>query len=281
MRKQRGTAVKPPGGRLAALDLGKALPKAAYGRELAKLQLRLTQIQQAYLRLGRSAVIVFEGWDAAGKGGTIRRMSAGLDPRGYKVWPVGAPREYFAERHYLARFWDKLPPRGSISIFDRSWYGRVLVERVEGIVPPDRWRAAYQEISGFEQLLIDDGMRIVKIFFFISQQEQLRRFEERLRVPHKRWKLSYEDFRNRARWGDYVEAAEEMFARTDRPAPWTVISSEDKRYGRITAMKTIARHLSAGVDLAPPSLDEAVLTAAIDHFDLAPDLVRNLAGRTE
>jgi AMP-polyphosphate phosphotransferase len=152
---------------------------------------------------------------------------------------------------------------------------------VEGLAPPYRWGAAYDEIAAFERLLLDDGMRIVKIFFFISQEEQLRRFEERLRVPHKRWKLSYEDFRNRARWHDYVEAAEEMFARTDQPAPWTVISSEDKRHGRITAMKTIVEQLSAGIDLAPPSLDEAVLAAAVDHLDLEPDLVRSLAGRTD
>jgi len=130
-------------------------------------------------------------------------------------------------------------------------------------------------------MLLDDDVRIVKTFFFISQEEQLRRFEERLRVPHKRWKLSYEDFRNRARWKDYVQAAEEMFARTDRPVPWTVIASEDKRYGRITAMKTIVDHLSEGIDLAPPSLDEAVLAAALDHLELAPELVRSLAGRTE
>jgi AMP-polyphosphate phosphotransferase len=280
MRDAHG-AKQSDGGRLASLDLGKTLSKAAHERELAELQLRLAQIQQAYLRTGQSAVIVFEGWDASGKGGTIRRMSAGLDPRGYKVWPIGAPREYFAERHYLARFWEKLPPKGGIAVFDRSWYGRVLVERVEGLAPPDRWRAAYDEIAGFERLLLDDGMRLVKIFFYVSQAEQLRRFEERLRVPHKRWKLSYEDFRNRARWGEYVEAAEEMFARTDRPAPWTVIPSENKRYGRITAIRTIVDQLSAGIDLAPPSLDEAVLAAAIDHLDLAPELVRNLAGRTE
>ena len=281
MRKMRGGASDGGSGRLSTLNLDNALPKAAYKVQLKALQLRLTQIQQAYLRIGKSAVIVFEGWDAAGKGGTIRRMSAGLDPRGSKVWPIGAPREYFAERHYLARFWEKLPPRGSIAIFDRSWYGRVLVERVEGLAPPDRWRAAYDEISAFEQVLLDDDVRIVKIFFFISQEEQLRRFEERLRVPHKRWKLSYEDFRNRARWKDYVEAAEEMFARTDRPVPWSVIPSEDKRYGRITAMKTIVEHLSKGLDLAPPSVDEAVLAAALEHLELAPEIVRSLAGRTE
>lgn len=279
--KTRGKATRIEDGRLAKLDLAKTLSKAAYKRDLAKLQLRLTQIQQAYLRNGDSAVIVFEGWDAAGKGGTIRRMSAGLDPRGYKVWPIGAPREYFAHRHYLARFWDKLPPRGSIAIFDRSWYGRVLVERVERLAPPDRWRAAYDEIAGFERLLFDDGMRIVKVFLYISPDEQLRRFEARLRVPHKRWKLSYEDFRNRAHWQEYVEAAEEMFARTERPVPWSVIPSEDKRYGRIAAMRTIVEQLSAGVDLTPPTLDEVVIEAAIEHLDLAPDLVRSLGGRTD
>ena len=279
--KTRGKATSIEDGRLAKLDLARTLSKAAYKRELARLQLRLTQIQQAYLRNGDSAVIVFEGWDAAGKGGTIRRMSAGLDPRGYKVWPIGAPREYFAHRHYLARFWDKLPPRGSIAIFDRSWYGRVLVERVERLAPPDRWRAAYDEIAGFERLLFDDGMRIVKVFLYISPDEQLRRFEARLRVPHKRWKLSYEDFRNRAHWQEYVEAAEEMFARTERPVPWSVIPSEDKRYGRIAAMRTIVEQLSAGVDLTPPTLDEVVIEAAIEHLDLAPDLVRSLGGRTD
>lgn len=279
--KTRGKATRIEDGRLAKLDLAKTLSKAAYKRDLAKLQLRLTQIQQAYLRNGDSAVIVFEGWDAAGKGGTIRRMSAGLDPRGYKVWPIGAPREYFAHRHYLARFWDKLPPRGSIAIFDRSWYGRVLVERVERLAPPDRWRAAYDEIAGFERLLSDDGMRIVKVFLYISPDEQLRRFEARLRVPHKRWKLSYEDFRNRAHWQEYVEAAEEMFARTERPVPWSVIPSEDKRYGRVAAMRTIVEQLSAGVDLTPPTLDEVVIEAAIEHLDLAPDLVRSLGGRTD
>jgi AMP-polyphosphate phosphotransferase len=194
------------------------------------------------------------------------------------VWPIGPPREYFAERHYLARFWDKLPPRGGLAVFDRSWYGRVLVERVEELAPPDRWRAAYDEITGFEQLMHEDGIRMVKIFFYISQQEQLRRFEARLRVPHKRWKLSHEDFRNRRRWQDYLGAAKGMFMRTDRPVPWTIIPSENKRYGRIAAMRVIVDHLSEGVDLDPPSLDDSALAAAIDHFDLAPDLVRRLAG---
>lgn len=271
---------KPRPGRLAALDMTQALARADYERKLAKLQRKLTAIQQAYLFQGRSAVVVFEGWDAAGKGGAIRRIASALDPRGCKVWPIGAPRDYFAERHYLARFWDKLPARGALAIFDRSWYGRVLVERVEGLTPAPRWRQAYAEINTFEAMLRDDGLRIVKLFLYISKEEQLRRFEERLRDPLKRWKLSYEDFRNRAKWDAYVEAAEEMFARTEHAAPWTVLSSEDKKSGRIGALKQIVRVLARDVDLAPPALDATLMETARDHFDLAPSLVQSLAGRT-
>jgi len=268
-------------GRLAALDLTQTLARDAYAKKLHKLQRKLTAIQQAYLFQGRSAVVVFEGWDAAGKGGAIRRIAGALDPRGCKVWPIGAPRDYFAERHYLARFWDKLPARGAIAIFDRSWYGRVLVERVEGYAPEKRWRDAYTEINQFEARLGADGARIVKIFFYISQDEQLRRFEDRMRNPLKRWKLSYEDFRNRAKWDDYVAAAEEMFAHTEKAARWTVLSSEDKLSGRIAAIKAIVAELSRGVDLDPPPLDAALIETARDHLDLAPALVKSLAGRTE
>jgi polyphosphate kinase 2 (PPK2 family) len=168
-------------GRLAALDLSQTIERDAYERRLKTLQQKLTAIQQAYLFSGQNAVLVFEGWDAAGKGGAIRRITAALDPRGCKVWPIGAPRAYHAERHYLTRFWEKLPPRGGVAIFDRSWYGRVLVERVEGYAPPKRWRAAYDEINQFEDLLIADGVRVVKIFLYISKDEQLRRFKDRLR----------------------------------------------------------------------------------------------------
>ena len=272
---------KPGKGRLAALDLTQTLKRKDYEKKLHMLQRKLTAIQQAYLFQGRAAVVVFEGWDAAGKGGAIRRIAGALDPRGCKVWPIGAPRDYFAERHYLARFWDKLPAKGAIAIFDRSWYGRVLVERVEGYAPEARWREAYAEINQFEAMLRADGARIVKIFFYISQEEQLRRFEDRMRDPLKRWKLSYEDFRNRAKWGDYVAAAEEMFARTEKAAPWTVLSSEDKLSGRIAAITAIVEELSRDVDLAPPPLDAALIETARDHLDLAPALVKSLAGRTE
>ncbi|MFZ2103756.1 MAG: polyphosphate kinase [Oricola sp.] len=272
--------VKAP--RLQDADLGLHLDRSDYERELVKLQRLLTQIQQAYLFSGQSAVILFEGWDAAGKGGTIRRISAALDPRSFKVWPIGAPRRYYLERHFLLRFMERLPPNGAITIFDRSWYGRVLVERVEKLTPENRWRSAYKEINDFERMLHDDNRRLVKLFFHISPEEQLARFEERLRNPLKRWKLSYEDFRNRNHWDDYATAIDEMFERTSTGyAPWHVIPANDKKHARIAAMKIITDALTKGVDLSPPLIDETVLNAAREHMDVAPSLIASLAGRTE
>lgn len=268
---------KPP--TLAEADLTLTLSRRRYERRLARLQRHLTLIQEAYLFNGMSAVIVFEGWDAAGKGGTIRRLSAALDPRSFKVWPIGAPRRYYLERHYLLRFMERLPPAGAIAAFDRSWYGRVLVERVEALTPPKRWKQAYREITEFERMLADNGTRIVKLFFHITPEEQLARFEARINDPLKRWKLSYEDFRNRRRWDDYLVAIDEMFARTSsRHAPWLVIPANDKPHARIAALDEIVRRLGDGVDLSPPTLDAAVLAEAGQHFELAPAL---LAGRTE
>lgn len=268
--------------RLADADLNLKLDEADYQAKLAKLQGKLARIQQAYLGSGRKGVIVFEGWDAAGKGGTIRRLSAALDPRSFKVWPIGAPRAYYLQRHFLLRFMERLPPSGAISAFDRSWYGRVLVERVEALTPAERWRAGYREIADFERMLTDDGIRLVKLFFHISPEEQLRRFEERLHDPMKRWKLSYEDFRNRSRWGDYAEAIDEMFARTSTAgAPWWLIPAEDKRFGRIAALARIVEGLGSGVPLDPPVLSEEVIEAALKHLDLQPELVLSLRGRTE
>mgnify|MGYP006271798477 CR=1 FL=1 len=267
-------------GRLAALDMSAKLDRETYEEKLKDLQRRLVQIQQAYLFSGDSAVLVFEGWDAGGKGGCIRRISAVLDPRGFKVWPIAAPRAYYAERHYLARFWDKLPPRGSIACFDRSWYGRVLVERVEGYTDKKRWKAAYREINDFESLLIDDGERVLKYFLHITPEEQLQRFEKRLRDPLKRWKLSYEDFRNREKWGEYVEAAEEMFERTEEAAPWKAVAANNKKFARIEIISDIVERLSEGVDLSPPTLEDDVIRAAVEHFDLPPKIVADLAGRT-
>ncbi|MEO1090249.1 MAG: polyphosphate kinase [Pseudomonadota bacterium] len=267
---------------LRRVDLSKTIDRKTYDKQLLKLQHKITVIQQAYLFEGRSAVIVFEGWDAAGKGGTIRRLSAALDPRSFKVWPIGAPRPYYLDRHWLARFWPMLPPRGAISAFDRSWYGRVLVERVENLTPKSRWKQGYDEINDFERTLTDHGTRIVKVFMHVSPEEQLRRFEERLSDPIKRWKLSYEDFRNRGKWPDYERAIDEMFARTStKTAPWLAIPANDKRYARLQAIEAVVKTLSKGVDLRPPSLEPRVVEAARDHLDLHPTLIESLAGRTD
>jgi len=228
-----------------------------YDDDLKALQTRFMTIQQAYLHTGDHAVIVFEGWDAAGKGGTIRRISSVMDPRGFKVWPIAAPTPEEQRQHYLTRFWQRLPGRGAIAIFDRSWYGRLLVERVEGFAKPSEWGRAYGEINEFERMLVDDGTKFLKVFLYITPDEQLERFRDRMEDPIKRWKLSYEDFRNRERWDDYQDAANEMLERTSTSAaPWLVLSANDKKYARLEALRAIADRLSEGVDLTPPEPDK-------------------------
>ncbi|MGP1395751.1 MAG: polyphosphate kinase 2 family protein [Inquilinaceae bacterium] len=238
-------------------------------KRVSELQERLRLIQQAYLSSKRRAVIVFEGIDAAGKGGTIRRLTSYLDPRSCKVWPIGAPSDAEQGRHYLYRFWQRLPEPGTLAIFDRSWYGRVLVERVEGFAAEAEWRRAYGEINAFEKMLTDDGARLVKIFLHITPDEQLKRFEARIRDPLKRWKLTYEDFRNRRNWDGTVVAVEEMIDRTStKNAPWLAIPANDKRYARITALEAIVDALSVGVDLTPPPLSREVEDAARELLGL-------------
>ena len=271
---------QPP--RLSKVDLSKTLDVPVYEKELAQVQQQLRTIQQAYLKLGHSAAIVFEGWDAAGKGGTIRCMSAVLDPRGFKVWPISAPRQYYLDRHYLARFFERLPPRGAISVFDRSWYGRVLVERIESFASEPEWKRAYREINDFERALTDHGTRVIKIFLHISPAEQLRRFQDRLRNPQKRWKLSFEDFRNRKKWGDYERATNDMFAKTSTDyAPWHAIPAENKKYARVAALKVIARRLAAGVDLEPVTLDPQVIEEARGILEIDDALLVGIQRRGE
>jgi len=277
--KKSGSRRKGP---LASLDMSKSLDPQAYEKALAARQTKLRQIQQAYLFSGDSAVIVMEGWDAAGKGGTIRLMSAVLDPRGFKVWPIAAPRRYHLERHYLLRFWERLPPKGAISVFDRSWYGRVLVERVEGFADETAWSRAFDEINDFERLLTDDRMRIVKFFLHITADEQLRRFEARLRDPMKRWKLSYEDFRNRKKWDEYEAATNEMLERTStKRAPWHLIPANDKKFARIAILKTITSTLAKGIDLSPAPIDEKVEEEAAALFKHYEKLIESTAGRSD
>jgi polyphosphate kinase 2 (PPK2 family) len=249
--------------RLAKL---KQLPKLsfdAYEEQLTALQHRLERVQHAYLFTGDRAVIAFEGMDAAGKGGAIRRISWALDPRSLKVWPIGAPDAIEQKQHYLQRFWSRMPGRGQLAIFDRSWYGRVLVERVEGFAKPSEWKRAYREINEFERQLADNGMRVIKVFLHISIDEQKRRFEERLRNPLKRWKLSYEDFRNRDKWGLYVRAIEDMFDQTStKRAPWHAIQGDSKPAARIEAMRIIVDRLAEDVAVAEPPIDARVLRIA-------------------
>lgn len=231
-------------GILSRVDLSRRIDGAAYDRDLARLQAKLRLLGfQVYLRK-RPVALVFEGWDAAGKGGAIHRITAEIDPRSYVVHPIAAPAGDDRARHYLYRFWRRLPARGQIAIFDRSWYGRVLVERVEGFARPDEWRRAYAEINEFERQLVAGGAIICKFWMHISPAEQLRRFEERQASAIKAWKLTAEDWRNREKWADYEQAADEMLLRTSTPvAPWTVVASEDKRFGRIEALRAVVRRL--------------------------------------
>ena len=267
---------------LAALAMDRSIKRDAYLKKLAELQAKLQQIQQAYIFSGDDAAIVFEGWDASGKGGTIRRITSALDARSIKVWPIAAPRRYYLERHYLARFWERLPPKGAISIFDRSWYGRVLVERVEGIATRAEWQRAYDEINEFERSLVDSGTRVVKFFMHITPDEQLKRFRQRLIDPKKRWKLGYEDFRNRRHWDDYARAIDTMIARTStKQAPWHLIPANDKKYARIEVMKRLCRVLAKGVDLSPPPLDERIVAEAEELLDLDASIIANVAGRID
>lgn len=223
------------------------------------LQLRLSRILIAYHRQKRSAVIVLEGWDAAGKGGLIKRLTSELDPRFFDVVPVGAPNETERGQHYLARFWQRFPADGNWAIFDRSWYGRVLVERVEGFARPDEWARAYAEINAMEAALTADGTRVVKLFLHTTQDEQDKRLADRLEQPWKRWKVNAEDFRNRARRAAYAEAFEQMFVACDCPhAPWHIIGANHKKHARLAGLEILAERLADGVDLADPPLDPAL-----------------------
>lgn len=218
--------------------------KKVYKNELEKYQRRLLALQQMLFQEKIGLIVVFEGMDAAGKGGAIKRMNEQLDPRGVLVHPISAPAPHELRYHYMQRFWRKLPQHGQIAIFDRSWYGRVLVERVEGYASESEWKRAYDEINAFEKSLTDERYIMVKFWVQISKDEQLKRFEERQLNPVKRWKISDEDWRNRKKWALYVEAAEEMLLKTDDPhAPWHVIEGNDKKYARVDILKKAVAHI--------------------------------------
>ncbi|QMW23946.1 polyphosphate kinase 2 family protein [Sandaracinobacteroides saxicola] len=221
----------------------------------AALQQRLYRVQVAYLSQGRSAIIMLEGWDASGKGGLIKRLTSELDPRFFAVHPIAAPTEAERKRHFLYRFWTRLPGRGEIAIFDRSWYGRVAVERVEGYCEEAEWRRAYDEINDFEAGQVKAGTRVIKLFLHVSAEEQDARLRERVENPWKRWKTGADDYRNRSKREGYLAAYEAMFAKTDtKVAPWHLIGADHKKFARTEGMRIIAEALETGVDLSPPPL---------------------------
>ncbi len=211
---------------------------------LQKLQLKMLRIQQGVWSQKKRVIIVFEGFDAAGKGGAIRRLIEDLDPRGYQVFAVGPPTKDEQGRHYLFRFWQMLPPPGTLTILDRSWYGRVLVEKVSKLAPKERIAAAYSEICELEKMLMADGVEIIKIFLAIDKDEQLRRFEQRLADPYKQWKLTEADVESRSQWGQYVVAVEEIFKKTHtRQSPWHLVAANDKHYARKQVLTIVTEQL--------------------------------------
>ncbi len=231
---------------LDTLDLGLTLDKADYNKRLEAAQVRLLAQSQRKSFKERALVAVFEGHDAAGKGGAIRRVAIALDPRQYRIYPVAAPTDEERARPYLWRFWRNIPGQGRIAIFDRSWYGRVLVERVEGFASPEEWGRAYGEINDFEEELDHAGIIVAKFWLAISKDEQLRRFEARADTEYKQFKITPEDWRNRDKWDLYHDAIGEMFDRTStRTAPWTLVEAQDKRWARVKVLETLVERLEA------------------------------------
>jgi len=241
-------------GRLDDVDLSLSLTRREEERELSAAWERLTQLRLTLGGLigsqgiGPPLLVLFEGWDASGKGGSIKRLVAPLDPRHVRVVQFAAPTHDEKRHHFLWRFWQVLPGWGGMAVFDRSWYGRVLVERVDGLATREQWLRAYDEINSFERTLADEGTIIVKLWLHISEPEQLKRFERRAADPLKTWKLTDDDWANREKRGAYLEAIEDMVARTDQPrAPWSLIAAESKRYARVAVVRAVNEAIESGM----------------------------------
>lgn len=225
---------------LSSVNPDQEMTKDEYKGKLEKYQKRLAQLQLGMHKAGISTVVALEGWDAGGKGGAIRRLTGALDPLGYRVYPVAAPNVVEREYNHLWRFWIHVPEKGYISIFDRTWYGRVMVERLEGFARVDEWERGFNEIISMEKQWTDSGIALAKFWLQISKDEQLRRFTERQNDVHKQWKITDEDWRNREKWDLYENAVNEMIARTSTPnAPWTIVEGNNKYYARLKVLKTI------------------------------------------
>jgi polyphosphate kinase 2 (PPK2 family) len=240
---------------LGTIDLTKSLTKEEYVRDLIRYQLQLRALAYQLYVQKRPLVIVYEGWDAGGKGGNIKRITEKLDPRGYEVYPIAAPQGEDKTHHYLWRFWRRLKPpdEKQILIFDRSWYGRVMVERLEGFCTEEEWKRAYREINEFERQLVDFGTILAKFWIHISKREQLRRFQMRQETPYKAWKLTDEDWRNREKWDRYEEAINDMLLKTSTlTASWTIVEGNCKWYARVKALRTLVDLLSQELNYMPP-----------------------------
>jgi len=234
---------------LSEIPLDKTMDEQTYKKELKRLQEELGELHNRLYRKKVPVIIAYEGWDAAGKGGNIKRITGALDPRGYEVHPIASPEPHEKARHYLWRFWTRLPKTGHIAIFDRTWYGRVMVERLEGFCSENDWQRAYNEINEFEKELHDWGAVVIKFWVQIDKDTQLARFKEREEMPEKQWKITDEDWRNREKWDLYENAVDEMIEKTSTTyAPWHILESTDKKYARIKALKIVIEELKRVLD---------------------------------
>lgn len=256
---------------LETIDLARSLSRAQAKAALQPLQERLRALQYELHEAEIATVVVFEGWDAAGKSSLIQRLAERLDPRLFRAWPGAPPSELELRYHWLWRYQLKLPEDGQLAIFDHSWYGRVLVERVEKLVKKKTWRGAYEQINEFERWLADDGQVLVKLWLQISRKEQRRRLQRMQSDPFERWKVSREDWRRNRRYAAWLEAVEEMLAKTDTPhAPWTVVEAEDFRFARVKAFETLVRAMEAALrrrQEAPGAVSRTQLAARTTRGD--------------
>jgi polyphosphate kinase 2 (PPK2 family) len=251
---------------LETVDLSKKLAKKVYKRRLPDLRVRLYDLQKACWDASVPSVVLFEGWDAAGKGTTINVLTQRLDPRGFKLYAIQGPRTYETHMPWLWRFWLKLPNYGEMAIFDRSWYGRVLVERVEGFTPEEQWRRAYQDIVDFERTLADDGYVLIKFFLHICQEEQLRRFKKLEKDPLESWHIQPEDWEHHRKYGDYELAIEEMLERTETEwGPWTIVEATDRRWARVKVFETIIAALETALEKRGAGLPSPVEPPSAPH----------------
>lgn len=235
--------------KLDEIDLDKAVTQDEYRAELDRLQEKLGHLHNKLYRKKVPVIIAYEGWDAAGKGGNIKRITEALDPRGFEVHPIASPEPHEKARHYLWRFWNRLPKTGHVAVFDRTWYGRVMVERLEGFCRENDWQRAYNEINEFEKELADWGAVIIKFWVQIDKDTQLARFNERQNTPSKQWKITEEDWRNREKWDLYESALKEMLQKTNTAyAPWHILESNDKRYARLKALKIVIEAIEKALD---------------------------------